>query len=50
MAKNDNDKLISMYFSTLAKQSHKKSPRPKEHYIKMNEKRWGKKKEDLSTD
>lgn len=43
---NENDKLISMYFSTLAKQSHKKNPRPKEFYQNMAKKRWGK----ISTD
>lgn len=33
-----NTKIISKYFSELAKKSHKKSPRPKEFYVKMGKK------------
>lgn len=38
-------KLISEYFSKLAKKSHKKKPRSKEFYQEMARKRW----EKLST-
>jgi hypothetical protein len=35
MPEKPNDKAISMYFSMLAKQSHKKKPRPKSFYQMM---------------
>lgn len=38
---------IKKYFSDLAKDSHKKSPRTKEYYSAIAKKRWAKKK--LST-
>ena len=38
----DKDNTIKEYFSDLAKQSHKKNPRPKEFYQNMVNKRWAK--------
>lgn len=38
----EKNKIISKYFSELAKKSHKKSPRSKEFYQKMAQARWKK--------
>ena len=38
MAKNENDRAISMYFSMKAKEMHKKNPRPVEFYQEMGKK------------
>lgn len=45
-----NKKEVSKYMSKISKMGHKKSPRPKEHFQKMNKKSQQSRSKKISTD